>query len=244
MTDEGSRTIFRGPCPNCRADRNAEVLAEDIQEEEHEASGIWYRNTFSILRCLGCDRRYIRLVELCSEDCGHDVDPDTGETLLTLNERVTYWPTVPEPRATRRRPDWLWPDFLETRLGLGSKYPVLASLLHEVYTALDNDLKVLATIGMRTVFDCASQELGTDPEQNFQQKLNELAAGNKIGGEEKELLSILKDAGSAAAHRGWKPTQEEIDHLMDFLENFLERAFVLKHNLRGVKKVIPARGGH
>jgi hypothetical protein len=58
------------------------------------------------------------------------------------------------------------------------------------------------------------------------------------------MLSVLADAGSAAAHRGWKPTEDDIDHLMGTLENFLERAFVLKHNLRSVKKNIPARGGH
>jgi Domain of unknown function (DUF4145) len=103
----------------------------------------------------------------------------------------------------------------------------------------------LATIGMRTVFDCASQKLGTDPNQSFTEKLKELTAGNKIGGEEREMLSVLADAGSAAAHRGWKPAEDDIDHLMDALENFLERAFVLKHNIRRVKKNIPTRvGGH
>jgi Domain of unknown function (DUF4145) len=236
---------LRGHCPNCDADRNAEVLAEDTLEEVHEESGIWFRSAYSILRCLGCDRRYIRLVELCSEDCDHDFDPTTGETSLTPNERVTYWPAIPRTRATRRRPDWLWCDPLEPDLSLApaSEYPELASLLGEVYTALDNKLHILATIGMRTVFDCASQKLGADPNQSFAEKLKQLTAGNKIGGEEKEILSVLADAGSAAAHRGWKPTEDDIDHLMDALENFLERAFVLKHNLRRVKKNIPARVG-
>jgi hypothetical protein len=251
MTDEGSRAILRGHCPNCDADRNAEVLAEDTLEKVHEESGIWFRSTHSILRCLGCDRRYIRLVELCSEDCDDDFDPDTGETSLTLNERVTYWPSAPAPcPATRPRPEWLWPDFQfwpdlqETKLGLGSEYPDLARLLREVYTALDCNLQTLATIGMRTVFDCASQLLGCNPCQNFQEKLKELAAGNKISGEDKEMLSVLTDAGNAAAHRGWKPQEDQIDPLMRALENFLERAFILKHNLRSVKKVIPTRGDH
>src|SRR5580693_1708506 len=85
----------------------------------------------------------------------------------------------------------------------------------------------------------------TDPNQSFTEKLKELTAGNKIGGEEREMLSVLADAGSAAAHRGWKPAEDDIDHLMDALENFLERAFVLKHNIRRVKKNIPTRvGGH
>jgi hypothetical protein len=114
-------------------------------------------------------------------------------------------------------------------------------LLDEVYTALDNDLSVLATIGMRAVFDCASQLLGADANQSFAEKLKELVAGNKIGGEEKEILSTLADAGNAAAHRGWKPSTSEIDSLMRALENFLERAFVLKHDLRRVGKNVPPR---
>ena len=160
MTDQGSRAILRGHCPNCGADRNAEVLAEDTLDEEDKASGIWGRSTYSILRCLGCDRRYIRLLELCSEDTDLDIDPDTGEHFETLNEKVTYWPSVPTPRARRRRPAWLGftSDFLEIgveiRVGLASEYPELATLLGELYTALDNGLQILATIGMRTVFDC------------------------------------------------------------------------------------------
>jgi hypothetical protein len=57
------------------------------------------------------------------------------------------------------------------------------------------------------------------------------------------MLSILADAGSAAAHRGWKPTKDDIDHLVRALEHFLERAFVLKHDVRRLKKNIPPRGG-
>jgi hypothetical protein len=117
----------------------------------------------------------------------------------------------------------------------------LADLLDELYTALNNNLHILATIGMRTVFDCASQLLGTDPNQSFAEKLKELTEGNRIGGEEKEILSVLADAGNAAAHRGWKPTKANIDTLMDALENFLHRAFVLKHELHKMKKNIPPR---
>jgi hypothetical protein len=194
--------------------------------------------------------RYIRLVQLCSEDTELDDDPETGELIEVIKEQVTYWPSPSPspPRARRPRPPWLgfaYDDHPELSIGFASDYPELATLLCELYTALDNGLPILATIGMRTVFDCASQKLGTDPNQSFADKLKELTAGNKIGGEEKEMLSVLADAGSAAAHRGWKPPEDDIDHLMDALENFLVRAFVLKHNIRKVKKNIPARvGGH
>ncbi|MGH7089208.1 MAG: DUF4145 domain-containing protein, partial [Stellaceae bacterium] len=94
----------------------------------------------------------------------------------------------------------------------------------------------LATIGIRTVFDWASTLLGAGSEQTFSEKLKELSAANKIGGEEKEILSTLTDAGSASAHRGWTPTLCEIDVLIRGLENFLERAFALKHQIRQIKE--------
>ena len=254
MTNEGSRAILRGHCPNCDADRNAEVLAEDTFEEELDPRGVWVKSTYSILRCLGCDRGFIRRAELCSEDEGdYDVDAHTEETSITLNERVAYWPSITSTsRTTRRRPDWLsfnprdpLDPFDPLELGLAFVYPELATLLSELYAALDNNLQILSAIGIRTVFDCASELLGCNPNQSFPEKLKELTAGNKISGEEKEILSILTDAGSAAAHRGWKPTQDDINSLMDALEHFLHRTFVLKHELRRVKKNIPPRAiGH
>jgi hypothetical protein len=226
MPEEGSRAVLVGHCPNCKADRNAEVLAEDTLGEE--PSGRWSISTYSILRCLGCDRRYIRLYQASWDDLELvGVDPETGEACWEdKGPRVTYWPSPP------RRP---------RRFRVPSDYPELAALLAEVYTALDNDLRILTTVGIRTVFDCAAQLLGCDPNQKFADKLKELAAGNKISGEEKEILWVLTDAGSAAAHRGWKPSEEHLDSLMDALENFVHRTFVLKHQLREVKKIIPPK---
>src|SRR5512146_3164187 len=85
----------RGHCPNCRADRNAEVLAEDTRESEDDAYGVWDKSSFSILRCLGCDHRYVRHVQACSEVW----DQETGE----VEEKVSYWPS----HERRRRPNWL-----------------------------------------------------------------------------------------------------------------------------------------
>jgi hypothetical protein len=249
VTDEGSRGIVRGHCPNCDADRNAEVLAEDTVEEEDKLHGFWAKSSYSILRCLGCDRRYIRHGEVCSEDAELHFDPATGEAYQEIEERVTYWPTSASSsqKARRVRPAWLGLGLVHQifEQGFAFDYPALATLLTEVYTALDNDLQTLATIGIRTVFDCASQLLGCDADQNFAEKLKVLTARNKISGEEKEILSTLTDAGSAAAHRGWKPTESDINSLMDALEHFLHRAFVLTHELRRVKENIPPRAtGH
>jgi hypothetical protein len=230
------RPISRGLCPNCGAVRNAEVVAEDTVEAEEGI--VWSRSTLSILRCLGCDRRYVRSIELFSEDTDYVEDPVTGELVEEAQERVSYWPSQIKSSSPirRARPEWMW-----VWSELAIKYEELFRLLSELYDALDNNLPILATIGMRTVFDCASALLGADPRQKFAEKLKELVAGNKIGGEEKEILAVLADAGSAAAHRGWKPEDAEIRTLMTALEHFLHRAFVLKHEIRQLGRAIPPR---
>lgn len=236
MGEEGLQSNSQGLCPSCGAVRNAKIIAEDTVEGEDGI--VWARTTLSILRCLGCDRRYVRSIEMCSEDTEHVEDPVTGEMVEEIQERISYWPSQTSLSSPigRARPEWMW-----VWSDLVLKYEELYGLLNELYDALNNNLPILATVGMRTVFDCASALLGADPRQKFAEKLKELVAGNKIGGEEKEILSVLADAGSAAAHRGWKPKDAEIKTLMTALEHFLYRAFVLKHEIRQLGKAIPPR---
>jgi uncharacterized protein DUF4145 len=92
---------------------------------------------------------------------------------------------------------------------------------HGTYEALNNDALVLAAIGLRTVFDRASEKMGVDPALQFDKKLDALEGMEKIGRSERETLEILTDAGGAAAHRGWKPTVKQLDTLMTVGEQFL-----------------------
>ena len=49
---------------------------------------------------------------------------------------------------------------LSDRIGGGSKMKFLINLLDSVYTALENDLRLLAAIGMRVVFERAAELIG------------------------------------------------------------------------------------
>jgi hypothetical protein len=215
----------KGHCPNCRAERNAEIVAEDSFEGTDEDSGIWSGSSYAILRCLGCDNRYFRQLSSCSEEA----DMETGE----ITPETTYYPSPVSP-VHRRRPQWLW-------FGFEMDHPALSALLEELYTALDADLRVLATTGMRTVFDCACDVLGVDRNLTFADKLRELVRTGKIGVEEQEILGTLVEAGNGAAHRGWKPDAMQMQTLVQTLENFLERSFILKQDIQRLRNVIPAR---
>ena len=44
---------------------------------------------------------------------------------------------------------------------------------------------------------------------------------------EKDILEAMTDAGSAAAHRGYAPSNKQLSSIMDILENYLHRSFIL-----------------
>ena len=143
--------------------------------------------------------------------------------------RPWYWPAP----VSRQRPNWLH-RIQESERDLGE-------LLEELYAALDNDLRVLAAVAVRTVFDRASELLRVDPAIRFDEKLTSLQTAGKISRDEEEILQVLVDAGSAAAHRGWRPKADELSTMVEVVEFFLHRSFVLGDGIAKLKAAVPAR---
>lgn len=220
------KTFEQGHCPECGAQR-ADVAAQ--HKVEFDTGDIYGGTYYSILECRGCGHHYFKISSWNSEDIDHELNPATGDWDMCHQEQVTFWP----PAAKRRKPDWA------VRIGILDR--VLGSLFDDVYTALSNNLSVLAAIGMRTVFDRASELLDIAPDKAFQKKLEDLKAKDHITERELLVLGALIDAGSAAAHRGWQPKPKELDAMMTILETFLHRAFLLEEIAAELGKRVPQR---
>lgn len=215
-----------GHCPKCGSER-ADVVAQ--HKDEYHDEMIDAATYYSVLECRGCGHHYFKTLSWNSEDIDHVQNPYTGDWETVVNETITFWP----PTAKRRRAEWADEIVFVDR--------VLGSLFDDVYTALSNNLGVLAAIGMRTVFDRASELLGIDPSTTFQKKLEDLKKGDHITDKEITILAALIDAGSAAAHRGWQPKPKQLDAMMTILEAFLHRAFLLEDIGAELGKGVPKR---
>lgn len=222
-------TIVKGHCPTCGADKNAEIRGyhyDGWQDDEHPISG---GTSYYILKCRGCDAVYYKQSSWFSEDVDYHQNPYTGETEQHCPETISYWPS-PNKRIA---PQWL--DKLKC-------YDhSLGSLFDDVYSALNYDLPILAAIAMRTSFDRASELLGINPSLRFIEKLNALEASGKVGKDERSILDTLTDAGSAAAHRGWKPSPEQLETMICIIEQFLYRVFILQKEVGELKGKVPAK---
>jgi hypothetical protein len=138
------------------------------------------------------------------------------------------------PKPSRRaEPEWQYRISIKDR--------ILGNLLADVYGALNAELYVPAAVATRTLFDRASAILDVDPALNFNEKLKELLKKGSIGNDEKATLEVLTDAGGAAAHRGWRPKQNELDTLVTIVETFLHRVFILPADASELAQSIPTR---
>jgi hypothetical protein len=228
-TTSSEKEKVRGHCPKCGPDRWATVEGE-FKKSENEGE-VWAATTYRILQCPACETVYCQSDFIFSEDIDYSEHPVTGEMEYAYNHKIEHWPHTPLNK--RKKPHWLDKILLVDE--------DVYSLISSVYVATENDLSVLAAIGIRTVFDRTSEFVGIDPAKSFAAKLSELVAVGKIGTDQRDILDILTDAGSAAAHRGWRPTPEELDTMLEVIESFLHNTFILGEAAKKLKSRLPQR---
>ena len=236
MTEQAKPEIRIAQCAKCGGSRNCDILGHHRQTGSDSYMS-WEENWYT-LRCRGCDYTFFQNSSNNSEDYDHYYD-EHGDEQVVHHETDFYWPAL----LKRKRPEWL-KDVGE----ISDDSSALHDALSELYGALDNDLVTLSAIGVRTAFDVAAELLGVNPTKTFAEKLDALVANGHIGIVDRERIETLVDAGSASAHRGWKPTKDDLEVMMDVLEHFIEAAFVgpqrrksLDERAAAIKSRVPKR---
>jgi hypothetical protein len=175
---------------------------------------IWH-----LTKCLGCEKINLKISvkHLGNEDPLEQLKKNTSVSEF-------YFPK----KYIRKPPDWI------ARLPI--KY---VELFGETYSAINNNLFRLSLMGSRTIIETfildKIGDIGT-----FKQKLDKLEADGFIAKNNKEILYAALDAGNAAAHRGFKPDDELLNHVMDIIENLVQ-TIILNRTIDKLKSSIPQR---
>jgi Domain of unknown function (DUF4145) len=228
MTTESPKRI-KAHCPKCGPERWADIKARYHVHDEHGDSGVWTDTKYYILQCPACETVYFLSDSVFSEDKSVGYNPHTGEEECDYDHTIEQWPSP----SRRELPGWL-----SDILAIDHQ---LHRLLLDTYRALDNDLRIFAAIGVRTTIDRISEFLGIDPSMRFDEKLSELLNYGRIGRDEYHMLDALTDAGSAAAHRGWMPSTDQLDTMMASIEGFIYRTYILGAEAKKLKTAVPPR---
>lgn len=226
-------------CSQCSGERNCDIKGSAVESWDDAGGMVWGKTDWHILQCRGCEHVFCQTIKIFSEEFHHEWDEATQQDVLVYDEAIAYWPAI----SKRKLPDWFGP------MGFaGDSEDRLHNAMHELYVALDNDLFSLASAGVRTAFDIASELLGVDADLTFKEKLDALVTSGRINGVDRERLEALTEAGSASMHRGWLPTPADLSTMVDILEHFVHRAFVtpaleqkLTEKSANLRKTVPAR---
>lgn len=216
------RDFARSHCNQCSGVTAHKVLHSEVLEDEDEERFYSYE-AFETQACGGCGA--LKFVVRSADDSDRSGEYDeAGHPLFFESERS--FPPVP----FRRRPSLGWN-------GIPQK---IQRVLHEVYAACDSKLLTLAAMGVRTIIDTFA-DLNVGDVGTFDQKLDELLEKQFITKQDRQYLSVVVDAGNAAAHRGGIFSAEQVNHMLDTVEHLLQARYTFKEPSRALKKATPKR---
>jgi hypothetical protein len=223
---------FKAHCPRCDGERNCLIHGEfeKAWNWENGQNYMWGQSDYKLAQCVGCEQVFFHQSSWDSEEWDFEHDPRTGEEVQVNPRTIT---TFPAPLKKSQKPDWVW-DIAKIDLQLHK-------ILEEMYLAYDHGSFILASVGLRTAFDRATEILEIDPSLTLTEKVKTLFEGGTIGETESETLEVVTDAGGAAAHRAWSPDQAEFQKLLITLEHFIHRTVISGKAVLAVAKSIPPR---
>lgn len=173
-----------------------------------------------ILSCRGCK-------EICVKE--RLFEGSTFGDVEKSPSRIIFTP----PRLWRRPPRWL--------ADLEPQDPDLMGLLEEVYSAAHTGQVRLLSMGIRSVLDRMMTMALDGNVSSFREKLKEMVAKGHLAAEQASNIEIIIDAGSASAHRGFKPARELLEEMLNVMESLVRERYISGPMLQTAKVNIPPR---
>jgi hypothetical protein len=218
-----SRGITQAHCNDCGPSTNHDILATEKRISGQSQGGSHFYDLYEMLKCRGCDAVTLRHTSGASES-----------DIVTIG----YYPAA----MARRRPRWVDSDMLML-LGLSETSDVPAAIcemLREIYAAVQNNSLRLAVMGIRAVLETVMVEkIGNI--RSFTGKLDAFEKAGYLSVRQRGHLDTALAAGHATIHRGWKPTNRDVDLILDIAESIIEVAYLHDRRVDALDTVIPSK---
>ena len=212
--------MVKAHCNSCLKETNHVLVAEKKVVWEDEDDGSDGELRYEIVSCCGCDSVGFRRV---TTDCFHlnkQGDP---------REKIEYFPSA----ISRRKPEWLSGSFWV-------EHGEIESLLNEIYVAIHEDLRVPRGDRNSHGHRHGNNRKGRRPRQLPVKTVRHRKSGF-ISPSNREFLEVTIDAGSASAHRGFKPSQKDLNLLLDITENLISSIYILPGEVKALSQKVPPR---
>lgn len=220
-------TRLKAHCNKCLNETNHLLLHKEDQpwdEEVNPGVSIYGSETFNMVKCCGCDS-----VKLMHTSWFSEVSDEYGRPITEIN----YYP----PAISRPEPSWLHelggllPD---------SNMQYLRELIKEIYSALHNDSRRLAVMGIRALIEYLMIAKVSD-NGTFGKNLGAFQQAGYLSEKQREIIEPILEAGHAAIHRGFHPSAEDVLTVVEITESLVETIYIHSHKAERLKNRVPRR---
>ena len=220
-------------CNKCSAMTNHDVEYEESKTEEDETETVWLETTTLLLKCRGCDEYTKAIRTLFSEDIEY-----TDKAIP--NYRFKYYPSRED--SIKSKPQWHNDFPLDL---FNENQEMIKTMIDEIYGNLSLNNNMSAMLMCRCLLEFVAINYGDGDKGSFTQNISEIVSKGYLTEEEKDNFnSIIYDAGSAAMHRNWTPSKEDVEIVLDNIESLLFNIFIKPkkdQELDGLKNRTPQR---
>ena len=207
-------------CQNCGPGTNHDVIGYAYRFEPDPYMDEYSdHHTHEMLRCRGCNK--VMMLHRLEKENG---DSSTFYYVDGIHDEI-YFTKV---SYRRKRPRW-------------SGVPLaIDSLISEIYLALENGLFTLATMAIRSVLENVMKDkVGDRP---FKVLVDEFQKAGYLSTRQALSLDSIIEAGHATIHRGWKPSREDVDIILDITESVVQMVYLHEDRARALDQRVPRRG--
>ncbi|AYQ57606.1 hypothetical protein MS2017_1944 [Bathymodiolus thermophilus thioautotrophic gill symbiont] len=217
---------LKAQCNKCLGETNHLLLHKEDQpwDEDMGCGNIIYGSeTFNMVKCCGCDSVKLMYTSWFSGACDED-----GPIIET-----NYYP----PAISRAEPKWV-----SSLGGFFSQEQERYSfkLLREIYSALHNDSRCLAVMGIRALLEHLMIAKVTD-KGTFKKNLDAFQAEGYLSKKQRGIIEPILEAGHAAIHRAYHPSSEDVLTAIEVTESLVETIYVHPKKANKLKERVPKR---
>lgn len=212
MVENEAEDKIKVYCPICRQTTNHFVL-HSVKRYADANEDYWWCQTFSIVKCCGCDYVGFHLKAMDESQIEYD---DDGHELLASTIRIfPHSHNEIEPIST-----WVIPSEIN-------------AVYKETINCYNHHNYRLAGAGMRAIVEAICKDKGIDG-KNLEIKINRLTSQGIITKNDRDRLHAIRFIGNDSIHilKNYKP--EELRIAIDIIHGILNNLYVIEDKFLGL----------
>lgn len=198
--------IQKTNCRACAKQTRHEVMHELVVETQEIFQN--EKNTWQIIRCMGCHTISFRHQNEDYDDVEEQID---GSITHAISAKT-------------------YPRSIANHKGLQATY-YLPALIKKIYEqtlkALGEQALVLASIGLRACIEATCNELKLSA-ASLEKRIDQLYKAGHVSNADKKRLHAIRFLGNDAAHEIKEPNQSDIRVALEIVEHLLNTVFILE----------------